>query len=123
VADEVIENRHKNDHFRGMKRHGVTESPAGRWTRAEDYVGAMARRRTFRRKLRRQRTEPESPRLLLSTLPFVALLSLMGVLAVSIMIAAFPGNQPQQRPPHAAAKEVGIAPKGWFQKAQKDFHR
>jgi hypothetical protein len=106
-----------------MKRHGVTESPAGRWTRAEDYLGAMALRRTFRRKRPSQRTEPESPRLLLSTIPFVALLGLLGVLAVSIMIAAFPGTQPQQHVPVAGPKELGVAPKGWFQEAQKEFHR
>jgi anti-sigma factor RsiW len=106
-----------------MKRQGVTESPAGRWTRAEDYLGAMARRRTYRRKSPRQRTEPESPRLLLSTIPFVALLALLAVLAVSIMIAAFPGTQPQQHAPVAAPREQGVAPRGWFQEAQKEFHR
>jgi cytoskeletal protein RodZ len=107
-----------------MKRHDVTESPAGRWTRPEDYLGAMARKRTFRRgHARGDRSQPEAPRLLLSTLPFLALLALLGVLAVAIMIAAFPGSQPQSRPPQPPPKEQGVAAKGWFQQAQREFHR
>ena len=75
-----------------MKRDGVTESPAGRWTRSEDYLGAMARKRTFRRSRHHDRTQPELPQMLLSTVPFLALLLLLGVLAVGIMVAAFPGS-------------------------------
>jgi len=107
-----------------MKRDGVTESPEGKWTRPEDYLGAMARKRTFRRtRLRRDGpSEPDSPRLLLSTIPFVALLGLLGVLAVAIMIVAFPGTQPQAKPPQVAQREQGVAPRGWFQEAQRDFH-
>ncbi|HEY4070917.1 MAG TPA: hypothetical protein VGM04_05100 [Sphingomicrobium sp.] len=106
-----------------MKRQGVTESPAGRWTRPEDYLGAMARKRAFRRARRaKERTEPESPRLFLSTVPFIALIALIGFLGVAIMFAAFPGSQPQHRPPEPVQKVVGVAPKGWFQEAQKEFH-
>jgi hypothetical protein len=83
----------------------------------------MARKRTFRRGRRQSdRTQPEAPRMLLSTLPFLALLALLGVLAVAIMVIAFPGAQPQQKPPQVAQKEQGVAGKGWFQEAQKDFH-
>jgi hypothetical protein len=106
-----------------MKRQGVTESPAGKWTRPEDYLGALARKRTFRRgRERTGRTEPESPRLLLSTIPFLAMLALLGVLAVAIMVAAFPGNQPIEKTPKLVQHETGVAPKGWFQEAQKEFH-
>ena len=106
-----------------MKRQGVTESPAGRWTRPEDYLGAFARKRTFRRGRRpSERTEPESPRLFLSFVPFVALLAFLAVLAVAIMVAAFPGTQPVATPPHSAQKEQGVAARGWFQEAQKEFH-
>ena len=106
-----------------MKHDGVTESPAGRWTRAEDYLGALARKRSFRRGQRpRGRTEPEAPALLLSTIPFLALLALLAVLAVGIMIAAFPGNQPQTKAPAAPPKEQGVAARGWFQEAQREFH-
>jgi len=107
-----------------MKRQGVTESPAGRWTRPDDYIQAMARKRACRRERgRRARTEPEVPRMMLSTLPFLALLALLGVLAVAIMVAAFPGNQPQHKSPQVADREQGVAAKGWFQEAQKEFHR
>lgn len=106
-----------------MKRQGLTESPEGRWTRPEDYVEAMARKRSFRRGRRQpDRTQPEAPQMLLSTLPFLALLGLLGVLAVAIMVLAFPGGQPQQKPQQVAQKEQGVAAKGWFQEAQKDFH-
>ena len=106
-----------------MKRGGVTESPAGKWTRAEDYVEALARRRTFRRGRQDQRrSQPEAPALLLSTLPYVALLALLAVLALGIMIAAYPGAQPQAKPTPAPSKEQGVAPKGWLQEAEREFH-
>lgn len=106
-----------------MKRQGVTESPVGKWTRPDDYIEALAFRRTFRRRRGgRARTEPESPRLLLSTLPFLALLALLGILAVAIMIAAFPGTQPEAKAPPAPARQQGVAAKGWFQEAQREFH-
>ncbi len=105
-----------------MKRQGVAESPAGRWTRPEDYLGAMARKRSSRQGRRdRTRTEPETPRLFLSTVPFLLLMTLLGVLAVAIMIVAFPGTQPAQRQSVAAAKELGVAQRGWFQEAQREF--
>jgi hypothetical protein len=92
------------------------------WTRIEDYLGAMARRRTERRRREpKLRSQPEAPRLLLSTLPFLALILAMAVLAVGIMIIAFPGTQPQLQP-RPAAHQQGVAPKGWFQEAQKQFH-
>ena len=106
-----------------MKRQGLTESETGKWTRPDDYLEAMAYKRTFRRNRRSSdRTEPESPKLLLSTLPFLALFALLGVLAVGIIIAAFPGSQPQQKPPEAAQRVPGVAAKGWFQEAEKEFH-
>jgi uncharacterized protein HemX len=106
-----------------MKRDGLTESQAGRWTRSEDYLGAMARKRSFRRSRQRDRTQPEVPQMLLSTVPFLALLLLLGVLAVGIMVAAFPGAQPHEKAPQLAQKEQGFAPRGWLQEAQKEFHR
>jgi hypothetical protein len=94
-----------------------------RWTRVDDYLGAMARRRTERRKREpRPRTQPENPRLLLSTIPFLALIAALAILAVAIMVTAWPGSQPQmaQRP---VPKQQGVAQKGWFQEAQKDFQK
>ena len=99
-------------------------APSRAWTRPGDYLGAMARKRTARRAREpRPRTQPETPRLLLSTLPFLALIVMLGVLTVAIMIVAFPGSQPQQKPRSAASPEKGVAPKGWYQEAQKEMHR
>ena len=100
----------------------MTESPAGKWTRPDDYVEALVRRQGFRRAHRpRQRTEPESPRFALSTLPFVVLMAALAVLTVAIMLLAWPRSQPQQKP-QQLAKEQGYAPKGWLEEAQKEMH-
>lgn len=105
-----------------MSRDGLTKSSEGRWTRPEDYMAALARKRGFRRDTRqRRRTEPEAPTLGLSTLPFVALLALLAVLAFSIMIAAVPQAAPVRAPERTPQREQGVATKGWFQEAQKEF--
>jgi anti-sigma factor RsiW len=107
-----------------MKHKGeLAPSEPRRWTRADDYLGALARRRTARRQREpNARTQPESPRLLLSTIPFLALIAALAILAVAIMITAWPGSQP---PPaqRQIAREQGVAPKGWFQEAEKDFSK
>lgn len=106
-----------------MRKQRTAQPPTRRWTRAGDYVEALARRRTARReRAPKVRTEPENARLLLSTLPFLALLALLGVLAVAIMVIAFPGSQPAPREPRPPEHEQGVAAKGWFQEAQKEFH-
>ena len=99
-------------------------APAHNWTRVEDYVEALARKRSFRRARRpSERSQPEAPRLMLSTVPFLALIALLGVLSVAIMVLAFPGSQPPPRPRPVAAHEQGVAQRGWFQEAQKEMHR
>lgn len=104
-----------------MKQNGVAESP--KWTRPEAYVETLARQRNSRRASRaRLRTEPESPRLLLSTVPFLALMSLLGLVAVAVFIMAIPGSHPQQSEVRSAPQQQGVAVRGWLQKAQKDFH-
>jgi hypothetical protein len=106
-----------------MKRDGLTESPAGKWTRPEDYLGAMARKRRFRRdRAREERSQPELPRLLLSTLPFLVVIALLAVLAVAIMVAAFPLAQPHEKAAQIPPREQGVAARGWFQEAQREFH-
>ena len=99
-------------------------APASRkWTRPDDYVEGLVRRHNARRAERRRprRTEPEAPRLLLSTVPFVALLAALGMLSVAIMIAAWPWSQPRPRPQQPVEHERGVAAKGWFQEAQKEM--
>ena len=106
-----------------MDNERVAESQRSRWTSPDDYVTALARRRTARRaRMARRSSEPEAPRFSLSTLPFAALLGALAILAVAIMIAAFPGFQPQHKSPQVQS-EQGVAPRGWFQEAQRDFHR
>jgi hypothetical protein len=97
---------------------------SGAWTRPDAYLLALASKRSFRRSRRKpQRSQPERPRLLLSTVPIALLLTLLGVLAIAIMIIAFPGNQPQHRARPAVAHEQGVAPRGWFEEAQKEMRR
>jgi len=107
-----------------VKHKGELAPPEPRrWTRADDYIGALARRRTARRKRETGgRTEPESPRLLLSTIPFLALIAALAILAVAIMITAWPGSQPQPAQ-KSVAREQGVAAKGWFQDAEKEFRK
>jgi hypothetical protein len=105
-----------------MRNKGELARPESqRWVRADDYLSAMARRRTERRKREwRPRTQPESPRLLLSTIPFLALIAALIILGIAIMVIAWPGSQPHpalKAPPH----EQGVAQKGWFQEAEKEF--
>jgi hypothetical protein len=106
------------------QRHKLEGSEQRGWTRAEDYFRAMAIKRTARRaRGGKPRTQPEAPRLLLSTLPFLALLIVLAVLSVAIMIIAFPGNQPRRQTRAAAEHEQGVAARGWYQNAEKEFHK
>ena len=61
--------------------------------------------------------------MLLSTIPFLALIGLLAILAVAIMVLAFPGAQPLPRPTAAPHHEQGVAQQGWFQEAQKEMHK
>ena len=93
------------------------------WTRIDRYAGALQNRRAAaRRRVRLEhRTEPEAPRLDLSTLPFLALLLVLVVLTVAFVVAAWPGHQlPAAASEHPAA-ERGTAPKGWFQDAEREM--
>jgi hypothetical protein len=60
--------------------------------------------------------------MLLSTVPFLALIGLLAILAIAIAIIAFPGSQPRPGAQQAPAKEKGVAQRGWFQEAQKEMH-
>ena|SRR5206468_1696422 len=108
-----------------MEKQRLASRPSGRaWTNPDDYIEALARKRRFRHaRAAKPRTQAERPRLLLSTLPFLALIGLLGILAIGIMILAFPGLQPQHRESVAQAREKGVANAGWFQEAQKEMHR
>jgi hypothetical protein len=102
----------------------IASPPAGDgWTRPEAYIGALARKRGYRRSREdKPRSQPIAPRPSLSTVPFAAILAVLAVLAVAIMFVAFPGNQPAPRPKLAEVHEQGVAAPGWFQEARKQFH-
>ena len=107
-----------------MRDKGELASVAETWTRAEAYFASLARRRTARRSraAENRRTTPEAPRIMLSTLPIMALIIGLAVLAIAIAIAAWPSSQqtpqPKARP---EPREIGTAPKGWFEEAKKEF--
>jgi hypothetical protein len=106
------------------KQKLANPEPGEAWVKPETYLEALVRTRSFRRAHREKpRTQPDSPRAMLSTIPFLVLLAFLAVLAVGIMILAFPGNQPAQKPKPAAAHEQGVAERGWFEEAQKEMHR
>lgn len=85
------------------------------WTRVDDYLVALARRRTERRRREpKPRTQPENPRAGLSTLPFLALILALAVLASAIVVTAWPGRERPPPKPRPASAEPGTAPPGWF---------
>ena len=106
-----------------MKDERLAPSHQGSvWTRAEDYLIALARRRSARHQRGpKPRTEPDEPRFMLSTLPFLLVLAALGVLAVAIMIIAWPGGEPRTKMRPAPPSELGTAPSGWFDKAKREF--
>ncbi len=94
------------------------------WTRPDAYIGAMARKRSYRKAREAMpRTQPAAPRPWLSTVPFAAILAVLAILAAAIIFVAFPGAQPAPRPKPATAREQGVAQRGWFQEAQKEMRR
>lgn len=108
-----------------MDKQGLSAPTARKWTSADDYIDGLIRLRRHRSARRKPvaRTEPEAPRLLLSTLPFAALLVALGMLSMAIMIAAWPIHEATAAKRQTAQPERGVAARGWFQEAQKDMHR
>jgi hypothetical protein len=101
----------------------TSPTPGAAWTRPDAYIGALARRRSYRHaRERKPSNQPAEPRAWLSTIPFAAILALLAVVVVGIVIIAFPGNQPRPKPKQPAVHEQGIAPRGWLQEAQKEMH-
>jgi hypothetical protein len=104
-----------------MDKPDLAAANARRWTRIDTYIQALARRETARRRRHiAVRTEPEAPRLMLSTLPFVATMLVLAILIILFAVVAWPGSQPQFRP-KPQQNELGTAQRGWFQEAQKEF--
>ena len=93
------------------------------WTRIDEYVVSLARVRSARRAHSlKPRTQPEEPRFILSTLPFLLLMAALMVVTLAIFLLAWPGGRPQQPPP-VEAKEQGVAPRGWLEDAEREFNK
>jgi hypothetical protein len=108
--------------IRLVKNDKLLPAPqAKRWTRPEDYVVALARLRSARQRHQVQpRSEPEEPRAMLGTVPFLVLTAALAMLALAIIASAWPGHEPPQAKP-AAASEQGRAPPDWFDKAKREL--
>ena len=92
------------------------------WTRIDEYVVALARTRNARRAhALKPRTQPEEPRFILSTLPFMLLMAALLVVTLGIFLVAWPGGRPEQQP-KVEAREQGVAPRGWLEDAEREFH-
>lgn len=108
-----------------MKNPQLAEPESDRaWTRVDDYSAPLLRWRIRRRQARKlkPRSETEDPSFFLSTLPFLLLIAGLALMAIAIALVAFPGAQPVRAPQPPVHRELGTAPKGWFQEAQKQFH-
>ena len=74
-----------------MKKDGLAPPPSARtWTRIDDYTASMRGFGSAARRRRRlePRTQPEHPRFMLSTFPFVALIAVFAVMTVIVLVAA-----------------------------------
>lgn len=96
------------------------DEKARAWTRLQDYWPSRGPARASRRRARGYRPgsdlgDPlDAPRPLLGILPFALLMLSLGVMAIAIFIAAWPGRRPVDPPRPAAVAEPGTAPKGWI---------
>ena len=107
-----------------MKGKEKTTSPGDSWTRPDAYIGAMARKRSYRKAREdKPRSQPVAPQAWLSTIPFAAILTVLAILTAAIIFVAFPGAQPTPKAEQPVAHQQGVAPKGWLQEAQKQFHK
>ena len=100
----------------------VRPQPGHDWTRPDDYVAALARKRTARKSRDpNPKHQHEASRFPVHMWPFVALMIMLAILVVATILIAFPGNQPDLKPRAAEKPEKGYAPKGWLQEAEKEF--
>jgi hypothetical protein len=99
----------------------IPDEKARAWTRPEDYWPTRRPARSGkpaknRRRPSGDRGDPiEGGRLSLTALPYLVMLAGLAIMAVTIMMMAWPGNRTAFSPPKPQAVEVGTAPKGWLQ--------
>ena len=89
-----------------------------RWERIDHYLVSLSRSRRLQRQRRpKPRSEPENPRALLSTVPFVALILGLAVVAFAVIVAAWPGRERKRAPVQPQERELGRAPPGWIDRS------
>ncbi|HVM36893.1 MAG TPA: hypothetical protein VM265_00685 [Sphingomicrobium sp.] len=93
--------------------------PARSWTRIDSYLWGVRRRRSAARRRRSARParDPDPPRPVLSTLPFMVLILGLVVITVAIVMLARPGalREHNPPPPQPQVAEPGTAPPGWLE--------
>ena len=109
-----------------MKKDGLDEKTGakGGWTGVENYLVALARRRTARHKREGRphaRMDEDGPTPTLGTIPFIIIMVAFAVLVVAIASLAWPRHEEVK--PKKPQGEVGYAPPGWFESAEKEMHR
>src|SRR3954468_3407763 len=99
----------------------VRPQPGQDWTQPDDYVAALARKRTARKSRDpNPKNQHEASRFPVHMLPFVALMIVLAVLVIATILTAFPGSQPELKPNQTASHEQGYAPRGWLKEAEKE---
>ncbi|HET7709832.1 MAG TPA: hypothetical protein VFK50_09925 [Sphingomicrobium sp.] len=107
-----------------MKKDGLDErTGSGRgWASVESYFAALARRRTARHKREGRpggRLPPNVPANTIGTIPFIVMMVAFALLVFAIAWLAWPaGEKPRPRP---MAQELGTAPPGWMDEAEKEM--
>jgi len=93
------------------------------WTQPDDYVVALARKRTARKARDPDpKDQHEASRFPVHMLPFVALMIVLAVLAIATFLTVFTESRPEPKAKQLASHERGYAPKGWLKEAEKEFH-
>jgi hypothetical protein len=109
-----------------VKKDGIDErtKSAGGWTGVENYVVALARRRTARHKREGRpgsRMDPDEPRNTVGTIPFLIMMGAFLLLFVAIASLAWPSREEPK--PKEAEQELGTAPAGWLEEAEQEMNK
>jgi len=109
-----------------VKKDGLDERTRskGSWTGVENYLVALARRRTARHKREgrpHSRMDPDEPRNTVGTIPFIIMMGAFLLLFVAIASLAWPNHEEQK--PRKAEREIGTAPAGWMEEAEQEMNR
>ena len=107
-----------------MRKDGLDERTrsGGRWTGVEGYLVALARRRTARHKREgrpHSRMDDDGPRNTIGAIPFIVMMIAFALLVIAIAALAWPTRQPSAA--GKAGREVGTAPPGWLDRAEREM--